>query len=103
MHYNSAGDWLKRIECIQNKALIISVFVPSELATCSEIHRQLSLRLQHCFWGPSTSAIISRQGCFTNVSLGGLTCSLDLAADAQPCDWLAIRHHYFCAMHLLYS
>jgi hypothetical protein len=35
MHYNSAGDQLKSIECIQDKALIISVVVPSELATCS--------------------------------------------------------------------
>jgi hypothetical protein len=35
MHYNGAGDWLKPIECIQDKALIISVFVPLELATCS--------------------------------------------------------------------
>jgi hypothetical protein len=35
MHYNGAGDWLKPIECIQNKALIIGVFVPLELGTCS--------------------------------------------------------------------
>jgi hypothetical protein len=35
MHYNGAGDELKPIECIQDNALIISVFVPSELATCS--------------------------------------------------------------------
>jgi hypothetical protein len=35
MHYNGAGDWLKPIECIQDKALIISLFVLSELATCS--------------------------------------------------------------------
>jgi hypothetical protein len=35
MHYNSAGGWLKPVECIQDKALIISVVVPSELATCS--------------------------------------------------------------------
>jgi hypothetical protein len=37
MHYNGAGDWLKPTECIQDKALIISVFVPSELATCSTV------------------------------------------------------------------
>jgi hypothetical protein len=35
MNYDSAGDWLKLIECIQDKALIISVFVLLELATCS--------------------------------------------------------------------
>jgi hypothetical protein len=37
MHYNSADDWLKPIECIQDKALIISVVVLSELATCSTV------------------------------------------------------------------
>jgi hypothetical protein len=35
MHYNGAGAWLKPVESIQDNALIISVFVPSELATCS--------------------------------------------------------------------
>jgi hypothetical protein len=39
MHYNGAGDWLKPIESMQDNALIIivimSVFVPPELATCS--------------------------------------------------------------------
>jgi hypothetical protein len=35
MHYNGAGDWLKPIECILDNALIMSVFVLSELATCS--------------------------------------------------------------------
>jgi hypothetical protein len=35
MHYNNAGDWLKPIDCIQDNALIISVVVLSELATCS--------------------------------------------------------------------
>jgi hypothetical protein len=36
MHYDGAGDWLKPIECIQDNALIISVFIPSELATCQQ-------------------------------------------------------------------
>jgi hypothetical protein len=35
MHYNG---WLNPIECIQDNALIISVFVPSELATYSMTH-----------------------------------------------------------------
>jgi hypothetical protein len=35
MHYNSAGGWLKPIDCIQDNALIIGVVVLSELATCS--------------------------------------------------------------------
>jgi hypothetical protein len=34
MHYNSAGDQLKPIKGIQDNALIRSVFVLSELATC---------------------------------------------------------------------
>jgi hypothetical protein len=38
MHHNGAGNWLKPIECIQDNALIMSVFVPSELATCSRPH-----------------------------------------------------------------
>jgi hypothetical protein len=41
MHNNSTGDWLKAIECIQDKALIISVFVLSELATCSTIEDKI--------------------------------------------------------------
>jgi hypothetical protein len=41
MHYNSTGDWLTLIECIQDKALIISVFVLSELATCSTIEDKM--------------------------------------------------------------
>jgi hypothetical protein len=32
MHYNSAGDQLRSIECIQDNASMISVFVPSDLA-----------------------------------------------------------------------
>jgi hypothetical protein len=35
MHYNGAGDWLKSAEGIQDNASTISIFVPSELATCS--------------------------------------------------------------------
>jgi hypothetical protein len=35
MYYNGVGDWLKPIEGIQDNALIISMFVLSELATCS--------------------------------------------------------------------
>jgi hypothetical protein len=34
-YYNSVGDWLKLIKCIQDKVLIISVFILSELAACS--------------------------------------------------------------------
>jgi hypothetical protein len=34
MHYNGTGDGLKPIERIQDNAIIMSVFVPSELATC---------------------------------------------------------------------
>jgi hypothetical protein len=50
MHYNGAGDWLKPIECIQDNAPIISVFVPSELATCSKLQDgfvMVSLSLAH--------------------------------------------------------
>jgi hypothetical protein len=35
MHYNDAGDELRPVECIQDNALIMSVFVLSELATCN--------------------------------------------------------------------
>jgi hypothetical protein len=35
MFYKSVGDWLNPIEYIQDNVLIISVFVLSELATCS--------------------------------------------------------------------
>jgi hypothetical protein len=41
MHYNSTGDWLKPIECIQDRALIISIFVLSELATCSTMEDKI--------------------------------------------------------------
>jgi hypothetical protein len=37
MRYNGAGKWLKFIEALQDKALIVSIFVPSELVTCSII------------------------------------------------------------------
>jgi hypothetical protein len=40
MYSNGAGDWLKLIEGIQDNALIISVFIPSELATCSRRSRK---------------------------------------------------------------
>jgi hypothetical protein len=42
MHYNSAGNLLKLIKCIQDKVLIISVFVLSELATCSRESHSLA-------------------------------------------------------------
>jgi hypothetical protein len=42
MNYDGAGDWLKPIECIQDNALIISVFILSELATC-QLYAQLGV------------------------------------------------------------
>jgi hypothetical protein len=43
MHHNGAGDYLKHSEVIQDKALTVSVFVLSELVTCS-IYILTSLR-----------------------------------------------------------
>jgi hypothetical protein len=38
IHYKCAGNYLKPIECIQDNALILSMFTPSELATRSRIN-----------------------------------------------------------------
>jgi hypothetical protein len=38
MHYSSAGDYLNFIECVHDNALILRMFTPLELATCSRIN-----------------------------------------------------------------
>jgi hypothetical protein len=71
MHYDRAGNWMKLIEGVHAIALMVSVFVPSELGTCRRCDEEpfddirldcasFYLRLPDCLLGQPCESRLSR-------------------------------------------